>query len=166
LKVKPGSASPLSHQQVALLRESFARIKSQASIAAMIFYRHLFTLDPSLRSMFHTSIELQGRKLMDALGYTMASLEQPEELIPALEALGRRHVTYGTKDEHYATVNQAMLQTLSDCLCEQFTPQVEAAWERALCFVADAMKRGAKDMQALMEGRDSAARIGKCPFGH
>ena len=31
----------------------------------MIFYRNLFTVDPSLRPLFHTTIELQGRKFME-----------------------------------------------------------------------------------------------------
>ncbi len=44
----------------AKLRRSFNRIAPQSGIAAMIFYRNLFTLDPSLRSLFHTTIELQG----------------------------------------------------------------------------------------------------------
>lgn len=156
----------LSAAQIRLLRGSFALIEPQANIAAMIFYRNLFALDPSLRPLFHTSIELQGRKLMEALGYTLATLEKPDDLVPVLESLGRRHVLYGTKDEHYATVNQALLQTLGDCLNEKFTPEVKAAWEKALAFVATTMRHGAKDVQALLAEGAGAGTKGKCPFGH
>jgi len=136
----------------------------------MIFYRNLFTLDPSLRSLFHTTIELQGRKFMDSLEYTVASLENPQALIPALEAMGRRHVTYGTKPGHYATVVKALLQTLGECLEKEFTPAVEAAWRLALEFVAETMQRGAAHVHALTEGKKlpakSPGKAGACPIHH
>jgi nitric oxide dioxygenase len=164
------AAALLSPAQVALLRHSFNRIASQSGIAAMIFYRNLFTLDPSLRSLFHTSIELQGRKFMDSLEYTVASLENPQALIPALEAMGRRHVTYGTEPGHYATIVKALLQTLGEYLEREFTPAVEAAWRLALEFVAETMQRGAADVQTLTEGKKLPAKSPgiavACPFHH
>jgi nitric oxide dioxygenase len=156
--------------QVVLLRGSFNRIASQSGIAAMIFYRNLFTLDPSLRSLFHTTIELQGRKFMDSLAYTVASLENPQALIPALEAMGRRHVTYGTMPGHYATMSKAFLQTLGECLGKEFTPEVQTAWRRALEFVTETMQRGAAHVHALTEGKKlpakSPGKAGACPFHH
>ena len=162
------AAALLSPAQGVLLRRSFNRIAPQSGIAAMIFYRNLFTLDPSLRSLFHTTIELQGRKFMDSLEYTVASLENPRALIPALEAMGRRHVTYGTKPGHYATLVKALLQTLGECLENEFTPEVETAWRRALEFVAETMQRGAAHVHALTEGgnlpANSPGKAGACPF--
>jgi hemoglobin-like flavoprotein len=160
----------LSPAQGALLRRSFNRIAPQSGIAAMIFYRNLFTVDPSLRPLFHTTIELQGRKFMDSLEYTVASLENPQALIPALEAMGRRHVTYGTKPGHYATVVKALLQTLAQCLEKEFTPAVEAAWRLALDLVTETMQRGAAHVHALTEGKKlpakSTGKAGTCPFHH
>ena len=164
------AAALLSPAQGVLLRHSFNRIAPQSGIAAMIFYRNLFTLDPSLRSLFHTTIELQGRKFMDSLEYTVASLENPQALIPALEAMGRRHVTYGTKPEHYATMAKALLQTLGECLEKEFTPAVEVAWRLALEFVAETMQRGAAHVHALTENGNlpakSAGKAAACPFHH
>jgi len=132
----------------------------------MIFYRNLFTLDPSLRRLFHTSVELQGRKLMETISYAIATLERPDELIPALESLGRRHVLYGTKNEHYATVTSALLQTLGECLGEKFTPDVREVWARTLEFVSATMQRGAHDVQVLLDEPKAKTAPGKCPFGH
>jgi hemoglobin-like flavoprotein len=143
------SISRLTAKQIHLLRESFARIEPQAGIASLIFYRHLFTLDPKLRPLFHTSIELQGRKLMEALSYTVSSLEDPEALVPVLESLGRRHVTYGTRDEHYATVHRALMQALEETLGKSFTAETRKAWNVALEFVAETMKRGARPLKEL-----------------
>ena len=146
----------MTEQQICLLRESFALLEPKAIAAGLTFYRNLFELDPSLRAMFQTSIELQSRKLMEALGYTITTLENPKSLVPMLEAMGRRHVTYGTRDEHYDTVLKALLLTLEESLGPAFTSDVRAAWTESLTFVADTMKRGAAAMQALrheMQGR-------------
>lgn len=133
----------MTKEQVQLLRESFSRMEEQADIAALVFYRNVFSLAPELRPMFNTSIEVQGRKLMESLRYTVASLEQPEALAPMLESLGRRHLSYGAKNEHYDIIARAMRQMLSEVLGKQFTPATAAAWEEALHFVATAMQRGA-----------------------
>jgi len=152
------SATPeaMTPEQVQLLRESFARIEPQAEIAALVFYRNLFTLAPELRSMFSTSIEVQARKLMDALRYTVATLEKPDELVPVLEGLGRRHVAYGTKDEHYAVVTQALLQMLAEVLGRNFTAPTAAAWQDALSFVCATMQRGSHAVEEL--GRPAALK--------
>jgi hemoglobin-like flavoprotein len=142
----------LTVKQIRLLRESFARVEPQANIAGLIFYRHLFTLDPTLRPLFHTSIELQGRKLIEALSYTVASLENPKTLVPILESLGRRHISYGTRDEHYATVSSALIQTLEEALGKSFTDETRDAWAAALAFVSETMKRGARPLKELQAG--------------
>lgn len=101
--------------------------------------------------MFQSSIELQSRKLMEALSYTIATLENPKALVPMLEAMGRRHVSYGTRDEHYATVLTALLGALEETLGAAYTPETRKAWTAALGFVADTMKRGAAETQALRQ---------------
>lgn len=72
----------LSDGQITLLRETFVIVEEQPGIAALVFYRHLFTLDPSLRPLFQSGVELQGRKLMEALEFTLAALDNPTELVP------------------------------------------------------------------------------------
>lgn len=141
----------VTEQQIRLLRNSFALLEPKAVAAGLTFYRNLFALDPSLRAMFQSSIELQSRKLMEALGYTIATLENPQALVPMLEAMGRRHVAYGTRDEHYETVLNALLQTLEEALGPAYTPDTRNAWTEALAFVADTMKRGAAATQVLKQ---------------
>jgi hemoglobin-like flavoprotein len=147
----------MTADQVQSLRESFARIEQQADIAALVFYREVFTLAPELRPMFSTSIELQGRKLMDSLRHTVATLEKPDELVPVLEALGRRHLSYGTKEEHYPVITRAMMRMFVEVLGKQFTTETAAAWDEALKFVVATMQRGARDSGGTMqsiEGRN------------
>jgi hemoglobin-like flavoprotein len=134
---------PLTPAQIALLRRSFAVVEKKAGIAGLVFYRNLFTLAPSLRALFQSDIELQGCKFMEALRFTIATLEDPAVLTPVLEALGRRHVGYGTRNEHYNVVIEALILTLQQSLGPKFTKAEALAWRLALTYLANTMKRGA-----------------------
>jgi hemoglobin-like flavoprotein len=134
----------MTSTQVRHLRESFARVEEQAEIAALVFYRHVFTLAPELRPMFSTRMEIQGRKLMESLRYTVATIERPHELVPMLEALGRRHVAYGAREEHYEVIVQAMVRMFEEVLGKKWNPEVAEVWRIALEFVSETMKRGAR----------------------
>jgi hemoglobin-like flavoprotein len=129
--------------QVQLIRDSFAKIEPRAAIAALVFYQRLFALDPSLRPLFQNDIEQQGVKLMQALRFAVAAADNPRELLPVLESLGRRHVHYGVKESHYETVGAALLGTLSHLLGPAFTAELKEAWVAVYTLMADTMKRAA-----------------------
>jgi len=151
----------LTDTQIRLLRKSFAQLQPKSGIAGLLFYRNLFTLAPSLRPLFQTNIEIQGRKLMETLEFTVTTLEDPDALVPVLEALGRRHVAYGARDEDYAAVIRALLMTLRETLDRAFTTEVRDAWQAALEFVAGAMQRGAAPTVALKQDLTLFSRCGK-----
>jgi Hemoglobin-like flavoprotein len=129
-----------SAEKVNLLRSTFARIDAQAEIAGLVFYQKLFTLEPGLQALFQTSIDLQTRKLMDSLRYIVATIENPTVLAPALEAMGRRHVTYGVRKPHFELVIRALLETFQQILGDGFSPDIHEVWREALYFVAKSMK--------------------------
>jgi hemoglobin-like flavoprotein len=139
----------ITRQQKQLLRETFAQVQSHSAIAGLLFYRRLFTLEPSLKPLFRSDIEAQGRKLFEALEFAIASLESPQTHTAVLETLGRRHVAYGVRDEHYDTVGAALLWTLEQDLGPAFTPEVKAAWVAIYGFMAGTMKRAASEMSAV-----------------
>jgi len=126
-----------------LLRKTFAVVEGQAKVAALIFYRRLFELDPSLRPLFRTEIEEQAAKLIEMLGLLISMLNRADALTAELEQLGARHVGYGVKEEHYATVGRALLDMLADVLGSAYTEEVHAAWSDLYNLIAQAMIRGA-----------------------
>jgi hemoglobin-like flavoprotein len=146
--------APFNRKKIGLLRRTFAQIEAQAGIAGLVFYQRLFTLDPSLRPLFQTSIELQTRKLMDSLRYAVATLENPKVLVPVLEAMGRRHLAYGVRDQDYEVVIRALLESFEQILGGQHAQETHEAWREALCFVAEAMKQGAA--RAIAGGKKTA----------
>jgi hemoglobin-like flavoprotein len=134
----------LSYHHRALVRETWALVAPIKSQAAALFYQRLFELDPSLRTLFaHSDMDTQGTKLMQMLDVAVAQLDKPDVLIPAVEALGRRHNGYGVRAEHYGTVAQSLLWTLEQGLGPAFTPEARDAWTLTYGALARAMQRPA-----------------------
>jgi hemoglobin-like flavoprotein len=131
-------------QQIQLVQESFEHVKPITDIAADIFYGRLFELDPTLRPYFKDDMAEQKAKLMTTLAFAVASLKQPERLLPAVRQLGRRHVGYGVQSRHYQTVGEALLWTLGQGLGDKFTPAVEEAWTAAYTLLAATMQEAAE----------------------
>ena len=129
--------------QIGLVQDNFARVQSIAPLAARLFYERLFTIDPSLRTMFGGDLGEQGKKLMQILCVTVNALRHIDQILPAVEEMGRRHAQYGVRNEHYATVAAAFLDTLEDTLGKAFTTEAEDAWLAMFEVVAGAMQRGA-----------------------
>lgn len=133
----------MTGDQIALVRSSFQAVQPILEAAAMMFYDRLFDLDPSLRALFRGSREDQARKLAQALTVVVTSIDRPEQIRGAVEALGRRHTGYGVRDEHYETVGKALLWTLEQGLGEAFSPDVRKAWAAAYGWIAFTMQRAA-----------------------
>ncbi|HEY9050788.1 MAG TPA: globin domain-containing protein, partial [Gammaproteobacteria bacterium] len=67
---------------------------------------------------------------------------------PALQDMGKRHVNYGVKDEHYDTVGEALIWTLGAGLEDAFTEETKSAWVGVYTLVADTMKAAAAEKAA------------------
>ena len=102
--------------QIAHVQRTFSLIVPIKAKAAELFYNRLFTLNPSLKSLFKGDMTDQGRKLMAALATVVMGLTDLPKIIPIAQDMGRRHVGYGVKDSHYETVGAALLWTLEQGL--------------------------------------------------
>ena len=109
--------------------QSWAAVEPIADTAAGLFYARLFELDPAIERLFRrTDMDSQRKNLMQTLTVVVKSIDKLEQIVPAVQALGRRHAGYGVRESHYATVGEALLWTLQQGLGEAFTPEVRAAW--------------------------------------
>ena len=133
----------MTPHQIDLVQRTFAQVKPIAAAAAEMFYARLFHLDPSLRSMFRNDMGKQGAMLMSMIGTAVMGLRNLEALAPAVRSLGARHVKYGVKTQHYATVGEALLWTLEQGLEDDFTPEVRDAWAAAYGLLSEVMQMGA-----------------------
>ena len=133
----------MTPEQITLVKSSWQQVIPIQDTAAGLFYNKLFELDPSLRSMFKGDMTEQGRKLMTMITMVVNSLDQLGQILGAVEDLGRRHVGYGVKDQHYDTVGAALIWTLGQGLGSGFTSEVKESWISAYATLSTAMKQAA-----------------------
>ena len=139
----------MTPRQIELLQNSFDLVMPMLEPATMMFYERLFQLDPSLRRMFHGPQAEQARKLAHVLTVVVKGLSRPQQILAAVEELGRRHATYGVQPRHYATVGAALLWTLQVGLGDAFTPEVREAWSSAYQFLSSAMQQAAANAETV-----------------
>ncbi|CAJ95742.1 Hemoglobin-like protein (Hmp) [Cupriavidus necator] len=133
----------MTPQEITLVQSSWQKVVPIKEKAAELFYGKLFEMDPSLRPLFKGDTVEQGRKLMAMINAVVTKLDQLDDIVPAVQELGRRHVAYGVKDEDYDTVAGALLWTLGAGLGDAFTDEVKGAWTSAYVILAGAMKDAA-----------------------
>ena len=134
----------MTPEQIQLVRDSWTQVVPIADKAAELFYARLFELDPEVKPLFKGNIQEQGQKLMATLNIAVNSIDKLETLTPVLQQMGKRHVDYGVKNEHYDTVGSALIWTLAEGLQESFTDDVKTAWLETYTLVADTMKAAAE----------------------
>jgi hemoglobin-like flavoprotein len=134
--------------QKTLVQATFSAIAPLADDVALMFYSRLFEIDPSLRRMFREDMAEQRKKLMQMLTAAVKGLDHLEQLVPAVQELGRRHAIYGVRDFHYETVGAALLWTLQKTLGTSFTADARQAWATVYGLLATTMKRAAHEALA------------------
>jgi len=70
----------MTPENQSLVRDSFAKVEPITLQAAAMFYDRLFVLDPSLKPLFKSDMNEQGRMLMAMIGTVVANLGK--SLIP------------------------------------------------------------------------------------
>jgi hemoglobin-like flavoprotein len=131
-------------RDIALVQSSWKQVQPIAAQAAAMFYGRLFLLDPSVRPLFRGDLREQGTKLMSMISVAVNALSRIETLVPAVQALGRRHAGYGVEDRHYDTVETALVWTLGQGLGEAFSAETEQAWRTAYGVLASTMKEASR----------------------
>ena len=129
----------MTPSDVALVQESFSKVKPIAQEAASIFYNRLFEIAPEVKPLFPGDMTEQGKKLMATLAAVVGSLHDLPAILPAASVLAKKHVDYGVKPGHYVPVGEALLWTLERGLGPAWTPQTAAAWGSAYSTLSNYM---------------------------
>lgn len=138
----------MTPEQITLVKTTWSQVVPIKDKAAELFYAKLFELDPAVKPLFKTGTVEQGKKLMMSINTVVNSLDKIEAMVPIIQDMGRRHVGYGVKPQHYDTVGEALLWTLDTGLGPAFTPEVKEAWASAYTLLATVMKEAAEAVEA------------------
>jgi hemoglobin-like flavoprotein len=132
----------MNAQQVLLVRSSWPSVAANADALTNRFYERLFEIDGSAARLFAgVDMTTQRAKLAQALAVVVKSLDDPDRLLPAIAALGKRHAHYGVESQHFDSVGEALLFALANSLGEEFNSDVRGAWTDAYALVASVMRR-------------------------
>lgn len=138
----------MTPEEIKLVKDSWTKVLLISETAAELFYGKLFELDSSLKPLFKGDMKEQGRKLMAILNTAVSSLDKLDTIVPAIQDMGKRHVGYGVKDEHYDTVGEALIWTLGAGLKDDFTEDTKSAWLDVYTLVSTTMKESASEVAA------------------
>jgi methyl-accepting chemotaxis protein len=128
-----------------LLSESLGLLAPVAHDVVAAFYEQLFIEYPQVRSMFPASMEPQQDKLLKAIIALVTHYDRPDQLTPALTALGRNHLRYGAELGHYAAVGGTLMSVLRRYAGDAWNAEYEGAWQRAYTWAAGTMMMSAVD---------------------
>jgi len=132
----------VTDQQITLVRASWPDIAGRADTLTARFYDRLFEIDPTAAALFAgVDMTAQRGKLARSLAVVVHALDNPDTLLPALGALGKRHTQYGVEHHHFDSVGSALLAALEDTLGTAFTPELRDGWATAYALVAAVMRR-------------------------
>lgn len=121
----------MTRDEIALVKESFERLRPIPRGVGLAFYETLFTLDPALKTLFKGDLDAQGAMFVSALGLAVAGIDDAHAGERLLRDLGARHTSYGLTDAHFATFREALVRTLRDQLGAGFGDAHAAAWGAA-----------------------------------
>lgn len=134
------SRPALGDLDVDLLETTFEAVKPRAGELVEFFYSRLFERHPAVLPLFAgADMREQQGKLLSALALVVASLRQPDALVPALQRLGEKHVGYGAMPGHYDAVGAVLLDALAHIAGGAWTDEAARAWSDAFTVVAGVM---------------------------
>ena len=126
-----------------ILRETFGLLAPNAEKMVLRFYDELFERFPAVVPMFkNTTKAKQAKMLVPALKLVIDNLDDPDKLVPVLQAMGQRHQGYGAVPEHYGAVAETLMDVMKEFAGKAWTKQVHNAWSDALNLVAETMLGG------------------------
>jgi hemoglobin-like flavoprotein len=146
---------------VALIAETFDRVKHENGglrTLGLRFYERLFEKYPTVKPLFQTPPEEQHKKLMASIAAIVASVTNPDVMLPYLRAMGIRHNAYKTEAAHYPAVAENMIAVLSEHLSKdgEWTDEMKANWEEALQVIAGVMIDAAASPEQYAEELEKA----------
>ena len=129
--------------QINIVQSTFRSIEPMVTMAAGIFYKRLFEIEPTTAALFKGDMKLQGQNFMQVLAVAVGGLSNLSTLVSMIQRLGLRHAGYGVRAEHYESVREALLSMLALTLQDDYTEEVRVAWTTAYAMLAGVMKEAA-----------------------
>ena len=143
----------LKSNQVHQIQNSWEKVaKAVGNNGGEEFYKLLFQRAPSVIPLFEkVNMDLQTKHLISVLSIVIQGASSWDMITDSVAALGRRHISYGAKVEHYPVVGAVLLELLSLVLKEDWTKEVERSWGLLVNRVATTMIVAQQNIEKQIE---------------
>ena len=79
------------------------------------------------------------------MSYTPYDLTRPFHI-----AVGKKHIRMGIRPEFFGMMGEALMETLRECLKDDFRPEVESAWRVVYAALSGTMVKAMDDQLIVM----------------
>jgi len=110
------------------------------------FYRRLFTIDPSARTLFSQEPAVMAEKFAAELNAIVEAIIAFDAFSARLRHLAARHRAAGVRPRNYRSAADALVGALAAHVGSGWTPAVETAWRRAYNLLAEIMIAATADL--------------------
>jgi NAD(P)H-flavin reductase/hemoglobin-like flavoprotein len=119
------------------------------------FYTRWFAVDTSARDLFPPDMDGQRATFAKAMTWLLSELiaQRAQEPVAFLAQLGRDHRKYGVTQQHYDTMQEALITTFRSHLIENWDDKIAEAAHDAVALIIGVM-RGAADAEKGPPYRD------------
>ncbi|KAF7242244.1 Neuroglobin [Varanus komodoensis] len=100
-------------------------------------------------------LQAHGLRVMSFVEKSVARLDEEGKLELLAFELGRSHCRYRAPPKYYEYVGAQFIQAVRPILKEEWTPQVEKAWESLFRYLVATMRRGFYEEEKATEARQS-----------
>ena len=76
-------------------------------------------------------------------GFIVMKLDRPSELVPALRELGREHIGYGARPEHYPLVRDTLIDAMARTAGADWSREIAQDWSQSIELIGRHMLAGA-----------------------
>jgi len=150
----------MNSDQITLIRETWPAVAAKADALTATFYARLFEIDGDAAKLFaHVDMAAQRKKLAQTLAVVVQVLDNPDSLLPAVSALGKRHTHYGVESHHFDSVGEALLTALGTTLGADYTQAIHDAWADAYALLAAVMKRALVRAEGVTNGAETTSPV-------
>ena len=129
----------MTPEQLDMVELSVEALGARLDQVAADFYRRLFDLDPSTRSLFESDPAAQQEKFASELAFIVRSIRRHDRFVTVTHELGARHAEYGVRAPHFRIGGVALLGALEAALGDAWTPATGDAWRLAYRITAELM---------------------------
>lgn len=135
----PKELSPSTSQ---IVQATTPLLAARAEEIAKAFYRRILEGHLELFEYFNTSNLYTGRQqqaFAAALAAYAANITTQNKFEPAVDLIAAKHCALQVQPQHYLTVHEIAMASITEVLGPAMTPEVTAAWSEAILLLAGAL---------------------------